>query len=127
LLIAFVLSLFYALATRRGEQRRGFYWLFLILFLATWAGGLWLKPFGPSLWGIRWLPFLLAGLIFTIVLALSRPQRPPQSRRETLKMLERVEREKKLERATYVTLSFIFWVLLFVLIVAIGVRYISIY
>ncbi len=42
---------------------------FTILLLATWAGGIWHTPFGPPLWGVYWLPFLIVGLIFALMLA----------------------------------------------------------
>ena len=119
LIVAFVLSVLFSLATRVGVRRTGFFWFFLIIFLGTWAGGIWVRPFGPSLWGISWLPFILSGLIFVLILTISAPRRPPRSRHETLSMLERIEREKELEQATYITLSFFFWILLFVLIISI--------
>jgi hypothetical protein len=70
------------------------------------------------------LPFLSSGLIVALIFAVSASQRPPRSRHETLKMLERIKREKELKKATYITLSSFFWVLLFVLIAAIIIRYI---
>ena len=123
LIIALVLSSLFALATRRGFQWPGFLWFFLIVFLATWASGVWLKPFGPSLWGSYWLPFVLAGLIFVLFIAISSPEQPPKNRHETIDMLERIEQEKKLDQFTYVTLSIFFWILFFVLITAIIIRY----
>jgi hypothetical protein len=122
-IVAIVLSGLFALATRRGFQWPGFLWFFLIIFLATWAGGVWVRPFGPSLFGIYWLPFVLAGLIFVLFLAISTPGQPPKNRRETIDMLERIEQEKKLDQFTYVTLSIFFWILLCVLITAIIIRY----
>jgi len=85
----------------------------------------WVKPFGPPLWGIYWLPFLFSGLIVALLFAVSAPQQPPRSRRETLKMLDRIRRDEGLKKATYITLSFFFWVLLFVLIAAIIIRYLQ--
>ena len=52
-LLAVILTGLYMLATRGAGLRTGLIWLFLIIFLATWAGGIWLKPFGPTLWGIH--------------------------------------------------------------------------
>jgi hypothetical protein len=47
-IVSLVLSGLFVLVTRRGGRRTGLLWLFLILFLASWAGGVWLKPFGPT-------------------------------------------------------------------------------
>jgi hypothetical protein len=124
LIIAVLLTGLYMLVTRRGGQRTGLIWLFLIIFLATWAGGTWLRPFGPSLWGVNWLAFLLVGLVIVLVLFIVLPRKAPRGRRETLDMLDRIEQEKELEQVTYVTLSIFFWVLLSVLVMAIILRYI---
>ena len=122
-IVALILSALLALTWGREATRTGFIWLFLLIFLASWAGGIWVRPFGPRLWGIHWLPFLSAGLIVALIFAVSAPQRPPRSRHETIKMLERIRREKELGQATYITLSFFFWVLLFVLTAVIVIRY----
>ncbi|MBL7174896.1 MAG: hypothetical protein ISS66_03620 [Desulfobacteraceae bacterium] len=122
-IVALVLSGLFALTTRRRDQRIGFPWFFLIVFLVTWAGGIGVKPFGPSLFGISWIPFVLVGFIFILILAASTPRRPPKSRHETLDMLERIDQKKKMDQFTYISLSALFGILLFILIVAIIIRY----
>lgn len=124
LVIAVLLTGLFMLVTRGDRRRTGLIWLFLIIFLATWAGGTWLRPFGPSLWGVTWLAFLLVGLVIVLVLFIVIPRQAPRGRRETLDMLDRIEQEKELEQVTYVTLSIFLWVLLFVLVMAIILRYI---
>jgi hypothetical protein len=37
--------------------------LFGILFLTSWAGGVWLSPIGPQLFGAEWMPFVLMGFV----------------------------------------------------------------
>jgi hypothetical protein len=122
--VALLLSGVFALATRRGGRRTGLFWLFLIIFLATWAGGIWLRPFGPTLWGIHWLAFFLVGLVLALIIAVSAPGRPPKGRHETLDMLEQIEKEKEMEKLAYITLKPFFWVVLLALFVAIVIRYI---
>jgi hypothetical protein len=46
---------------------------FLILFLATWVGGMWIYPFGPVFFGGYLFPFLLVGLVVALVLAAAVP------------------------------------------------------
>lgn len=123
LIIAVLLTGLYMLVTRRAGRRIGLIWLFLIIFLATWAGGIWLKPFGPTLWGIHWLAFLLVGLVVVLFLVMVIPRKAPRGRHETLDMLERIEQEKELEEVAYITLSIFFWILLTVLVIAIILRY----
>ena len=43
--------------------------ILLILFLATWAGGIWLVPFGPRLWGVAWASFVVVGLVVALLMA----------------------------------------------------------
>jgi hypothetical protein len=39
------------------------FFLLLVLFFATWAGGIWLVPVGPRVWGVSWLSFLSVALV----------------------------------------------------------------
>lgn len=122
--ISLLLSGLFVLVTRNRSGKTGSLRLFLIIFLATWAGGIWLKPFGPSLWGIHWLGFLIAGLFVSIILVITTPNRAPKGRRETLDILEKVARNRELDQITYLTLGVFFWILLAFLIIAIISRYI---
>jgi hypothetical protein len=121
--VSFIIAVFftglYVLLTRGDVRRTGLIWLFLIIFLTTWAGGIWLRPFGPILWGVHFMTFLLAGLTIVLFLVIAVPRRAPRGRRETLDMLERIEQEKALEKVTYLTLSLFFWILLALLVAAI--------
>jgi len=115
----------FALATRSRVRRTGFGWLFLIVLLATWAGGVWLRPFGPAWGDIRWLQFLIVGLLVVLLIALFAPFRAPRGRHETLDQLQAIARQKELQEVTYVTLGIVFWVVLVILIAAIAIRYIA--
>jgi hypothetical protein len=124
LAITVFLSVTFALATRSKGQRTGFIWFFLIILMATWAGGIWLQPFGPAIGETRWMPFVVIGLIVTIFISLFGSGKPPYGRHETLDKLEEIAQERRLEKATYVTLSTFFWTVLFTLLAAIFMRYI---
>jgi hypothetical protein len=94
---------------------------FTILFLATWAGGLWIGPFGPTFWGVAWLSFLLAGLfvILTIGALTPRPRKspsPPDLRRGK-------EPGGPTERVDPVSFGAFFWALMVGLTVAIIAAY----
>jgi hypothetical protein len=78
----------------KDEQRTRLICIFWIIFLTTWAGGIWVRPFGPSFRGIYWLPFLFIGIIIVLILVVSYPRRTPKSRWETLEMLQRIESQK---------------------------------
>jgi hypothetical protein len=124
LTVAFILSALFVLASWKRGLRRGLFWLFLILFLATWAGGVWIKPFGPVLWGIHWLPFLAVGAVVALILAVAQSRRKPHGRQETIEMLERMKQEREVEEIVWVTLNIFFWVLLLTLLIAIVIRYV---
>ena len=124
LTVALVLSALFALATWRRGARKGLFWLFFILFLATWAGGVWMRPFGPMLWGIHWLTFLLVGALVALILAAARSSPKPQGRQETIEMLERMKQEREVEQITWVTLTIFFWVLVITLLIVIVFRYV---
>lgn len=73
LLFAFVVALLFFLifsvlirGHRTGSTLLVF---FLVLLFATWAGGVWLSPIGPPLWGVSWLSFILVGLFVALILA----------------------------------------------------------
>ena len=125
LMIALVFSVLFAWLIRRQGPRGGFFWFFLIILLSTWAGGIWMAPFGPVLWGVYWLPFLVIAFIFSLMVSLSAHGRDLRTREETLKEIEDARKEKALEELTYVTLGVFFWFLLAALVVAIVVRYIT--
>lgn len=122
-IIAFILSLFFSWLLQRGGPRKGIFWFFLIVFLGAWAGGIWMRPFGPAIWGVYWLSFLLFGIFCAILLAVTAPGKPPANREETIELLENEEKREEVVRLTYVSLSLTFWVAVFVLIAAIIARY----
>jgi len=44
-------------------------WFFLLLFFGTWALGAWLQPIGPRIWGTYWVPYVIAGVGISLLLA----------------------------------------------------------
>src|SRR5690349_10349883 len=65
----------------RGRRQRigplSTFALVLVLFLSTWAGGLWLVPIGPRLWGVAWGSFLAVGLFVALLMAALISAREP--------------------------------------------------
>lgn len=64
-------------------------WFFLLLFFGTWALGAWLQPIGPRAWGTYWVPYVIAAVGISLLLAAAatlaghpgdRPH-PPQEER----------------------------------------------
>ena len=90
--------------------------LVVVLFFITWAGGIWLRPLGPILWRVYWIPFVAVGVVAALLLVAATPRRHPRNRREAL---EARAQERVLETAFGV----FFWILVTVLLTAVTVRY----
>ena len=86
---------------------------FVVLFLATWAGGVWLAPFGPPSANIYWMPFTLIAILVATLLAAVLPP-------EVHTVAEAVERECEIEAG----LGVFFWVLILALASAVVLRYV---
>ena len=123
LVIAGTLSYLFARNIRRRGRRTGFFWFFLMIFMVTWAGGAWLLPFGPMVIGIHWLPFALVGLIGALIVSLIAKRRYSVTRHETIDLLDAVRQEREREKITYLSLNVVFWLTLFLLLVAVIGRY----
>lgn len=93
-----------------------FLFFFVILFLFTWAGGLWLRPFGPAAWDVAWLPFVLVGLFVALLLAAAAaPEQYPS-------VTGPAERDAPAAAAA-LAFGLFFWILVIALLIAIGFGY----
>jgi hypothetical protein len=118
------MSAILVLASGRRMSWRDMILPFTVIFLATWAGGLWTRPIGPAFRGVYWLPFVLVGLLCALFLFTTKHRKPPpHNRPETIELLERIEEERELEKITYFSVTVLFWVLLFSLIGIIIIGY----
>jgi hypothetical protein len=82
--------------------------LFVILFFAIWAGGLWVAPAVT----IVWLPFLLIAVLLTVLVAALSPRGRPGH-----------QQELEVEREVEAGLGLFFFVLVGALIAAIAAGY----
>jgi hypothetical protein len=92
-----------------------------ILFLATWAGGLWVMPFGPVWWGVPWLPFLLVGLFIALLLAALIPG---ETQRPRPKTPSEIQRQAHADAESIIALDIFFWFSIVGFLVAIIVGYV---
>jgi hypothetical protein len=77
LVIGLVLTAIFS-AGLRGERSGGALLVFfLVIFLAAWAGGVWIAPVGPLLFDVYWLPFVGMGLLFALLLLALLPPPAP--------------------------------------------------
>lgn len=90
--------------------------LFAVLFLTSWAGGVWLHPMGPQLFGAQWMPFALMGFVVALLVAAMSPVRRPRGRIEA-------EQAAAAEEVVGTTVSAFLWIFAVCLIAAITLHY----
>jgi len=89
LIIGVVLTFVFALGFRRRGPWASILLFFLVIFLGSWAAGIWVGPLGPALWGVYWLPALMVGLVLALLLAAAFPAAPPRPRRDEIELQRR--------------------------------------
>ena len=111
--------LYHGRGVKRAGGWSGFLFLFLLILLATWAGGIWIAPIGPVLWDGYWLTFAITGTIIALLFAALLPQRPsPRSRNGNS---VRVREEEEL---LGLTLGAFFWIAITAMAIAIITYYV---
>ena len=115
LVIALILAAVFGAGIRRHRWGADLMFFFILLFLFTWAGGIWITPFGPYVWGVPFFSFFLVGLLFALLLAALIPG----SARST------DPRENiQAEREAAIAVDALFWVLIVGLLIAIIFAYV---
>lgn len=117
--VAFFLTALVAIAMRKRDPFPSLVTFFLVVFLATWAVGVWAAPVGPSLWGAAWLPFVMAGMVFALLLAALWPA----SRDDSTVEIVDPQKEQRRRRIADLALSGAMWALLALLAITIAARY----
>jgi hypothetical protein len=105
-LMAVVFTAIFVVGLRRTGPWSSVVAFFLVIFLAAWAGGLWVSPAGPVFVGVYWLPIILVALLVGLLLAAVPPQ--PPRRVETI---SRAQGEAQQERAVRRAFDAFFWTL----------------
>jgi hypothetical protein len=118
LVIAAILGLILVTGLRRTGPWPAALGFLLLITLAAWAGGIWIPPFGPRLWGVALVPFLIAGILVALLLAALTPPREPSTVHFQTRTEKRIE-----ERSPSGIWNIFFFSLLTALAVIIAVRY----
>ncbi len=104
---------------RRDTVGTSFFFLFLILLVVMWAGGAWMEPWGPIVYGTPWLSLLLIGVFVSLlILAVVTPERPvrrPRTPAEQEAVREEVE--------TATAFGVFFWIVIAGLLIAALISY----
>ncbi len=96
--------------------------LFVFVFLAVWAGGIWLAPVPGRMGYLYFFPFIAIGILVILLVAALKPRhwgyRPPQNRAEAI---QNAREEQEMGSA----FNLFFWVLIIGLIIAVIIRYLT--
>lgn len=90
---------------------------FIIIFLGSWAGGIWLAPAPVVTWDVYALRFLVVGVLVALMLSLFIFPRPYR-----IKM--RRPKGSRADDEPALILSAFFWILVILLVITIIVNYI---
>jgi hypothetical protein len=113
LVVAIVLTVIFSGSYRHNGPFGGLLFFFLILFLASWAGQLWIHPITPFIWGIGWVPLVFVAFLMSFILTAAAGT---GGRKLT-------EKEKEEIESSISAVGIFFWVLLLVLLIAIVTGY----
>jgi hypothetical protein len=119
ILVAFIISLAIALVFSVNKKRGSFapaFVFFLVIFLAGIAGQYWVVPFGPSIWGVSWVPVLFITLIAALLFSAPSPHGYTKGKSD---------QEKEDVPYLFATLSIFMWLLFCVLAIAIFTGYLK--
>ncbi len=119
-LFSLVISLFFViifavLAGRRGPWNN-IAVFFLVVFLATWGIGSYLRFLWFPVMGVYWLPFFLVALLFSLLLASILAQKPSSREPGELEEVRNVKRPP-------LKLGLFFWLFIAVLLILIIIIY----
>ena len=115
LVITLILGSLFLWGAKRHNPWGGWFLFFLVLFLFIWAAGAWSGPYGPTVAGFYWVPFLIWGLLFLLILTALFPYRRTDivlKSREELK-----EEEAKQESRLVAANMFLFFFLALLVII----------
>jgi hypothetical protein len=113
--IGFVITAIITIGFRRRALKSSILLFLIIIILASWAGGLWINPMGPSAVGVYWLPFVIVGLIFAFILV-STLFTSPQRETDTVHV-------EQVESSAESAISIFLWLLLVILALMIVLGY----
>lgn len=102
----------------KSEIGLSFFLIFLIILGLTWTIGIWITPFGPSLLGSFWLPFVFVGFLIFLLIAAIIPANRNSSPKIKMKRTDEVKNSQSIKDKNDIKLilSILFIVLIFAII-----------
>ncbi|MFW5644940.1 MAG: hypothetical protein ACOCZL_03425 [Bacteroidota bacterium] len=95
----------------------GTFWtFFLVILLAVIAADIWVQPIGPYYRDVYWLPPLVVGILFALILAAASPGKKERKR------VDQAGAEYHGDKVAFIALGVFFWFLLILLFVLVVTR-----
>lgn len=114
-----VMALFILVGSRGPWNNLGL--LFVVVLLVSWAGGMWITPMGPPVFGREWVPFLIMAGLFALFLVNIVPHKDKEV---VASPEEKIEKGDPKNIKDIATLGIAFWVFICALILSIAIAYI---
>ncbi|MBI2722101.1 MAG: hypothetical protein HYX39_07995 [Bacteroidetes bacterium] len=114
-IMALIITVFFSGVLKHKGPFNAIWLVFVTIFLASWAGYLWIKPFGTMVLGVSVGPIFVVGLIFAFILAAVTA---PVSRKKVEDLTIKEEAS-----ANTLAIGIFFWIVLIILVVAIATGY----
>jgi small-conductance mechanosensitive channel len=112
LVTAFLLTLLFSKSFRNKGPFGGLLLFFLIIFLSTWSGQLWIHPVTKPIFGVDWGLLIFTAIVFSVMMmALSAPAS------------KSMPHEKPVNQEAGIAIGLFFWILIILLIVAVASGY----
>jgi len=116
LAIALLLTGLFSLGFRRRDPWGNVLIFILLMFFLVWAAGAWIPPIGPTIYDVAWIPMIVVGFVFLLLLVAAIPAEPAYPRRPA-------EEAAMVSEPAIVALGTVFWLLILILVGAIVVAY----
>jgi hypothetical protein len=123
--LVFTILLSYIFRRRAPGPAGGAIFIFLILFMFTWAIGIMIDPLGPVFYGIPWVEYLLVAFAIMLLIGALLPRSRPEEQtriHSKLDVDEKVKRRQQGAVAFQLTFGIFFWLMIFVLFMAAIIR-----
>jgi len=120
--LVFSALLVYGFGRRVPGPLNGVLFLFLIIFMFTWAVGSWVVPIGPVHWGVSWLGYLLIAILIMLLLGALLPPRRPRTRIIAKSDVDEEVKNKQVSSAIEITFGIFFWIMIIALFILAMIR-----
>lgn len=107
LVYAIIFTVIFGYAINKRGNWKNVWFIFVIIFLAAFAAGVWVIPIGPEVGGYYWLPGLVIAIIFAVLLAAVSPasrtvnESNERTASDKAKKREKADVQKELTAASY--------------------------